>query len=78
MHMEPDAALHHALRRLDGGANEEEAPAPREVWLVVDGSGSMSGGPEVQTRDAASFFVKDLPQGADRRLHKKCRPCRGT
>lgn len=30
---------------------------------MIDGSGSMGGGPDVQARDAASFFVKDLPQG---------------
>ncbi len=40
------------------------APAPREVWLVVDGSGSMGGEPERQARDAAHFFIKDLPSGA--------------
>ena len=38
-------------------------PPPRELWLVIDGSGSMGGGPDAQARDAASFFVKDLPQG---------------
>jgi hypothetical protein len=37
-------------------------PPPRELWLVIDGSGSMGGSPEIQARDAASFFVKDLPQ----------------
>ncbi len=42
-----------------------EAPPAilREVWLVVDGSGSMSGLPTEQARDAALFFVKDLPHG---------------
>lgn len=41
----------------DGGPRQ-----PRELWLIIDGSGSMGGAPEVQARDAASFFVKDLPQ----------------
>lgn len=49
--------------RLAHGVGEEAPPAPRELWLVIDGSGSMGGAPEVQARDAASFFVKDLPQG---------------
>ena len=39
----------------------------REVWLVVDGSGSMGGRPEEQARDAALFFVKDLPHGQSAR-----------
>ena len=30
---------------------------------MVDGSGSMGGQPEEQARDAALFFVKDLPHG---------------
>ena len=39
---------------------------------MVDGSGSMSGRPEEQARDAALFFVKDLPhsQGAARPAHR--------
>ena len=37
---------------------EGSSPAPpREVWLVVDGSGSMGGGPERQARDSALMFV---------------------
>ncbi len=40
-----------------------EGAPPREVWLVVDGSGSMGGGPERQARDSALMFVKDLPTG---------------
>jgi hypothetical protein len=40
------------------------APLPREVWFVVDGSGSMGGEPERQARDAALLFIKDLPHGA--------------
>jgi len=47
----------------------DQAPpaALREVWLVVDGSGSMGGRPEEQARDAALFFVKDLPHGQSAR-----------
>ena len=39
----------------------------REVWLVIDGSGSMGGLPAEQARDAALFFVKDLPHGQSAR-----------
>ncbi len=43
---------------------EGASPAPpREVWLVVDGSGSMGGGPQRQARDSALMFIKDLPTG---------------
>ena len=51
---------------------------------MVDGSGSMGGRPEVQARDAAAFFVKDLPsdQGALQcstdPAAKLCREARNT
>ena len=45
------------------GEDSGALPPSRELWLVIDGSGSMGGGPDAQARDAASFFVKDLPQG---------------
>ncbi|KAL3131752.1 hypothetical protein ABBQ38_007471 [Trebouxia sp. C0009 RCD-2024] len=34
---------------------------PKEVWLIVDGSGSMQGSPAQQAQQAAEFFVRDLP-----------------
>ncbi|KAG2443278.1 hypothetical protein HYH02_009348 [Chlamydomonas schloesseri] len=33
----------------------------KEIWFVVDCSGSMSGSPIQQARQAALFFVRDLP-----------------
>jgi hypothetical protein len=56
-------ALPTSCHRVDCSVEEDSRlPPPRELWLVIDGSGSMGGAPEVQARDAASFFVKDLPQ----------------
>lgn len=45
------------------------ATAKKEVILVVDCSGSMGGRPIGQARDAALFFVNDLPTGADVRFN---------
>ena len=36
----------------------------RELWLVVDCSGSMGGTPIEQAHQAALFFVRDLPAKA--------------
>ena len=38
-----------------------ESAKPKELWLIVDGSGSMHGSAEQQARQAADFFVRDLP-----------------
>mmetsp|Transcript_20822 Transcript_20822/g.45542 ORF Transcript_20822/g.45542 Transcript_20822/m.45542 type:complete len:577 (+) Transcript_20822:96-1826(+) len=40
------------------------AAPPRELWLVIDGSGSMGGSPIEQAKQAALFFVKDLPRSS--------------
>eukprot|EP00798_Chlamydomonas_sp_ICE-L_P016553 gene16553-22782_t len=40
-----------------GGASRVKS----EIWMLVDGSGSMGGEPIAQAKEAALFFIKDLP-----------------
>ena len=40
----------------------------REIMLVIDGSGSMSGDPTKHARQAAELFIRDLP-------HNEGQPC---
>lgn len=58
------------------GASSSPAAAAgqvhQELWLVVDCSGSMGGSPIQQAREAALFFVKDLPANSGVRFNITC------
>ncbi|KAG2497306.1 hypothetical protein HYH03_004889 [Edaphochlamys debaryana] len=44
----------------------------KEIWFVVDCSGSMGGSPIAQAREAALFFVRDLPVDSGVRFNVTC------
>lgn len=61
-----EAAAAAAATKAAGGdsAAAGGAAAKKEIIFVIDCSGSMGGDPIQQAREAALYFVKDLPAGA--------------
>jgi hypothetical protein len=51
---------------------EEKKKTATEVVMVIDCSGSMVGTPMKQARDAALFFLKDLPVDEGVRVNVMC------
>ncbi|KAG2443413.1 hypothetical protein HXX76_001771 [Chlamydomonas incerta] len=49
------------LPSLSSAAADGKQQLRKEIWFVVDCSGSMDGSPINQAREAALFFVRDLP-----------------
>ncbi|KAG2492817.1 hypothetical protein HYH03_008975 [Edaphochlamys debaryana] len=79
-----------AAAAAEGGGGGGAKGVAREIWFVVDCSGSMGGNPIQQAQEAALFFVRDLPVDSGvkfnvtcfgssyKSLYESCRPYDGT